>query len=78
MTKPNEYRATYILSTDAPYRNTEASSKGAHAGEGTLHKGRVVWLQKDVETRNNDAQVSAYAEGVGLVLLASSSVEPVR
>ena len=75
MTKPNEYRKTYVLSMDVAYNNRDAAHKGTHAGEGVLQRGRVVWLQRDPQA---DAEVPAYAEGVGLVLLASDSVQPVR
>jgi len=75
MTKPNEYRKTYVLSTDVPYANADASGKGPHCGEGTLYRGRVVWLEKDPQTADGGVQVPAYAEGVGVVLLACSSVQ---
>ncbi len=75
MTKPNEYRKTYVVSTDVSYANTNASEKGPHCGEGTLHKGRVVWLENDPQPSDGGVQVPAYAEGVGVVLLASSSVQ---
>ncbi len=75
MTKPNEYRKTYVLSTDVPYANANASGKGPHCGEGTLYRGRVVWLEKDPQTADGGVQVPAYAEGVGVVLLACSSVQ---
>ncbi len=78
MTKPTEYRETYMLAADVPYRNTGSPVKGTHAGEGTLHRGRVVWLQENPPAINGETQVSAYAEGVGLVVLASNSIQPVR
>lgn len=77
MTKPNEYRKTYVLSTDASYTNTNAPGKGAHCGEGTLHRGRVVWLENDPQPADSGVEVPAYAEGVGVVLLASTSVQSV-
>lgn len=76
MTKPNEYRKTYVVSTDVAYRQTPAAEKGTHSGEGMLHIGRVVWLENDPQAAG--VQVPAYAEGVGVVLLASESVQPVR
>ncbi|GAC1362126.1 MAG: hypothetical protein NVSMB3_10350 [Acidobacteriaceae bacterium] len=77
MTKPNDYRAIYILATDTSYQNTGTTTKGTHSGEGTLHKGRVVWLREDTVTVEQDSPVSVYAEGVGLVLLNAASIEPV-
>ena len=34
MTKPNEFRKTYVLSTNVSYHVTQ-QQKGPHAGEGT-------------------------------------------
>ena len=94
MTKPNDYRETYVLATDVPYGASDASPRGTHADSGMLRRGRVVWLRKGPQSAGPDgqpsvgldgqpsaapdAQVSAYAEGVGLVLLASTCIEPVR
>jgi hypothetical protein len=77
MTKPNEFKETYILAADVPYCNTGASSTGPHSSEGMLYRGRVVWLENRPQSAEN-SKVTAYAEGVGLVVLASGSVEPVR
>lgn len=76
MTKPNEFRKTYMVSTDVCYRNTNAARKGTHASEGTLARGRVVWLESDPQP--NGTEVAAYAEGVGVVLLAPEAVQPAR
>jgi len=78
MTKPNDYRETYMLATDVPYSNVAPSTKGTHAAQGILHRGRVVWLQNDPPMTGGEAPISAYAEGVGLVVLASNAVQPVR
>ena len=78
MTKPNQYRKTYVLSADVPYHNASAPQKGPHSGVGTLCRGRVVWLEQDPEPANESAEISAYAEGVGIVLVAPSAVQPVR
>ena len=72
MTKPNEYRKTYVVSEDVSYSTSSVLQKGTHASDGTLQRGRVVWLESDPQA----AEVPAYAEGVGLVLVASSSVQP--
>ena len=77
MTKPNEFRKTYVLSTDVSYHVTQ-QQKGPHAGEGTLHQGRVVWLENDPQPNGESTQVAAYAEGVGVVMVAPEAVQPVR
>ena len=74
MTKPNEFRKTYVVSTDVSYHMT--GQKGTHAGDGTLEPGRVVWLENDPQP--NGEAVSAYAEGVGVVMVAAEAVQPVR
>ena len=78
MTKPNDFRETYILAADVPYRVADPISHGTHAGEGTLHRGRVVWLRNEAPPREAQTQIPVFAEGVGLVLLDSNSVERLR
>lgn len=75
MTKPNEFRKTYVLSTDVCYHISQ-EQKGSHAGDGTLHQGRVVWLENDPQPDGDE--IAAYAEGIGVVLLAPETVQPVR
>ncbi len=72
MTKPNEYRKTYVLSEDVSYSAATLLRKGTHASDGTLARGRVVWLENDPQA----SEVPAYAEGVGVVMLTASSVQP--
>lgn len=67
--KPVDYRETCTVTSDIYYEVREGVIQGTHASSGTLHKGRVVWVQKDPEKRNAESLVSAYAEGVGIVLL---------
>jgi hypothetical protein len=67
--KPEDYRETCTVTSDIHYEVREGVIQGPHASSGTLHKGRVVWLQKDPQQSNTDSLVSAYAEGVGIVLL---------
>ncbi len=76
MTKPSDYRRTYVLAMDVPYRNHEQHTTATHASQGVLHRGRVVWLQHDVPGQDQSAQVSAFAEGVGIVVLDARAVEP--
>jgi len=78
MTKPNEYRETYVLARDMPYRNTGTATGGAYCSEGMLERGRVVWLQGDMQATDEDSQVSAYAEGVGFVLVTPRSIDRLR
>lgn len=75
MTKPNQYRKTYVISTDVSYQVAE-QQKGTHAGQGVLSQGRVVWLENDPQ--RNGEQVPAYAEGVGVVMVAAEAVQPAR
>lgn len=78
MTKPNDFRETYILGMDVAYQNTNTSTKGTHSGEGVLHRGRVVWLQGSVEGVDEETEVTAYAEGVGIVALSSGCLDRAR
>ena len=67
--KPQDYRESCTVMRDTHYEVGEASSKGTHSGSGTLHKGRVVWIQKSLSESAHEPSVSVYAEGVGIVSL---------
>jgi hypothetical protein len=67
--KPEEHRETCTVTSDIHYEVRRGEVQGTHASSGTLHKGRVVWVEKDPELSNAELLVSAYAEGVGIVLL---------
>jgi hypothetical protein len=67
--KPDDYRETCTVISDIHYQVREGTAQGTHPSSGTLHKGRVVWLQKDPQQSNAESLVPAYAEGVGIVLL---------
>lgn len=77
MTKPIEFRETYVLATDVSYRNTDSDTSGTHSSEGTLHQGRVVWLESRPRP-TEQASVTAFAEGVGLVTLSTMAIQPMR
>jgi hypothetical protein len=75
MQPPPQFRKMYLIADDIPYRAEESSYKGTHPSQGVLHKGRVVWLERKIEGMDADATVSAYAEGVGVVLLAARHLQ---
>lgn len=67
--KPEGYRETCMVTSDMHYEVRDGTQQGTHPRSGTLHKGRVVWVEKDPERCNAEPLVPAYAEGVGIVLL---------
>ena len=74
ITKPHEYRHSYTINQDVRYE-ISGNQKGTHAGAGTLHVGRVVWLREPMA--NSDACVSAYVEGVGVISIDPHSLHQV-
>ena len=49
MNKPNDYRRTYVLAMDVPYRNPgPARDWQPTPARVCCYRGRVVWLQHDV------------------------------
>ena len=76
--KPSDYSATYFINRETQYNVQEGSSKGTHAGTGTLHVGRVVWTQQNEEQRSPGDLVSCYAEGVGIVSLNPASLQSIH
>jgi hypothetical protein len=75
MQQPREYQIGYVVTEDVPYRNPDPNTKGTHAGEGLFHEGRVVWLANTLAAEAS-GEVSAYADGAGLVLLNCRSLKP--
>ncbi len=67
--KPQNYRESCTVTRDIHYEVGQEPGKGTHSGSGTLHKGRVVWIQKPLSESANEPSVSVYAEGVGIVSL---------
>ncbi len=76
MEKPSEYQQTYVLSMDVEYNNAGAAIRGTHSSQGLLSQGRVVWLREDPHPAT-ETPVPAYAEGVGIVMLAPEAVKRV-
>ena len=72
--KPNEYRECYTVTHEIPYQIEEGQLKGAHPGTGILQIGRVVWIREHPEQKSSQQRTWAYAEGVGVVSLESSSL----
>ena len=68
MSKPQDFRYIFVLTRDIPYSTADKSGGGTQSSQGTLHAGRVVYLQGPAATSD---PVPAYAEGLGIV-----SVQP--
>jgi hypothetical protein len=66
--KPKEYRDLYTLTRNAPYLTSEAGT--ARCG-GVLNTGKSVYLKQRVEGKMSSGPVSAYAEGIGVILVDS-------
>ncbi len=64
MSKPQDFRFIYVLTRDIPYCAADKSTGGTASSEGTLHAGRVVYLQGPASSTE---PVPAYAEGLGIV-----------
>jgi hypothetical protein len=69
MMKPVDYRETFMISRDLPYRSPPARSAGACEDQGTPHLGRIVSLQKGLTSDPAVLPVSAYSGGLGLVMV---------
>ncbi len=76
MTKPQEYREQRTIVRDTPYQVSEEFPKGPQAGSGMLATGRVVWIENAAELAADEAQVQAFAEGIGVVSVEAESVRP--
>jgi hypothetical protein len=54
-----------------PYTIKDESQKGPQPSAGLLHVGRVVYLSADPQSTEEDQEIPAYVEGVGVLLLNS-------
>jgi hypothetical protein len=77
MTRPDHYKETYVLNTDTAYGNTDAE-EDPQAIKGSLQRGRVVWLQNDPPGHMSCRRITAYAEGIGMVLLNTTCLARAR
>jgi hypothetical protein len=66
--KPKEYRDLYTLTRNAPHLTGEA---GTPRCGGVLNIGKAVYLQEGVKEKRSTGPVSAYAEGIGIILIDS-------
>lgn len=62
-----EYRHRCTVMKDLPYQASDGPERGPQPSVGTLHVGRVVWLDHDLVERSGKVEIRAYAEGIGLV-----------
>jgi hypothetical protein len=74
--KPQDHRVTCIITHETSYEVAPGAVKGTHASSGTLYRGRVVWTQKTPAAYTVGEKVSAYAEGVGIVMLDRAGISP--
>lgn len=75
MGRPEEFRRSFTVVETLPYEVQDGTKIGAHASKGVLEVGRVVWLSDRHEAAGEDIFVSAFAEGIGVVLLDSRSLK---
>ena len=64
--KPKEYRDLYTLTRNAPYLTGEG---GTPRCGGVLNIGKAVYLQEGAKEKRSSGPVSAYAEGIGVILV---------
>jgi hypothetical protein len=76
--KPSDYRETYVVSQDLSFCAIQLSIEGTSQRQGTLHTGQMVSLQATCPATASDAQVSVYAEGLGLVRINSRWLNRMR
>lgn len=75
MTKPAEYREQRTIRHETHYKVNDHFSKGPQAGSGVLGTGRVVWIAEPGTQSTENSEVTAFAEGIGVVSLEARSLQ---
>ena len=67
MTKPKDYEETCMIVRNIPYQCEDHRYKGRSMTGGVLGKGRIVWVQSLLETKERPISITAYVEDIGIV-----------
>jgi hypothetical protein len=79
VTKPHNFRETYLINEDTAYSGADHLSGGdGQLSQGWLHRGRVVWLEKDLPSGEKNTAVPVYAEGLGVIQLHAGCLDRAR
>jgi hypothetical protein len=79
MTKPNNFKETYIINEDTAYSGAgELRGGDGQLSQGWVHRGRVVWLENDLPSVARSTAVPVYAEGLGVIQLRASCLDRAR
>lgn len=79
MTRPNNFQETYLINEDTAYLGADQLRGGdGQLSQGWLHRGRVVWLERDPPLKAKDTAVPVYAEGLGVFLLRAGCLDRAR
>jgi hypothetical protein len=79
LTRPNSYRETYVINGDTAYREADdVPGRNGQPSQGCLHRGRVVWLENDPPLAEKSIDISAYAEGIGVIRLRTGCLHRAR
>jgi hypothetical protein len=79
MSKPNSFRETYLINEDIAYSGADdVHGGGGQLSQGRLHRGRVVWLERDPSPQAENGTVPVYAEGIGVILLSAGCLDRAR
>jgi hypothetical protein len=73
---PNEFRHEYVVLADTRFTVPDLLLKGTHSSEGMLEKGRVIWLRDKLRPDFPEHEVSAYADGAGVVIVDAQHLKP--
>jgi hypothetical protein len=76
--KPEDHRESCVVAQDTEYKVPEGRVEESNASSGTLHCGRVVWIQRKLSQCQDEPAVSAYAEGIGVIEIDPNRLKETR
>jgi hypothetical protein len=71
MSKPDDFRHTYMTVSTMPYEVVEGTAQGSQNCKGSLGLGRVIWLRTTLDEFTSEYMVEGYAEGIGIITVDS-------
>ena len=73
---PAKYSHSCIIMKDLPYNVSERPPDARLPRAGILQRGRIVWLDHDLQVLLGKTEVRVFVDGIGLITVDPGSLKP--